>query len=135
MAAAPLEPTSGGDHRHPVIAADSGARPPTISRSFTSHRDRGASAKLVISADVDPLRSVRCQRPAPAAVVVIAFVIKDWRAYESKARMAEKFAGPKGTPRRPVRELGRHKMRPGYPSLGEARAVEMRPSAHSTDMH
>jgi hypothetical protein len=136
MAAAPLEPTSGDDHRHLGIAADNGARALAIFQILQSHREQGASAKLVISAGVDPLRSVRCPRPAPAAVVVVV-VIKEWRAYESKAIMAEKSTVSKSEPRKPGREPRMHKMCTREPAPAEVHAhcAEMRPSAHTTGMH
>jgi hypothetical protein len=49
--------------------------------------------------------------------------------------MAEKSTVSKGEPRMPGREPGMRKMRTREPAPAEARAAEMRPSAHSTDMH
>ena len=87
--------------------------------------------RLVISAGADPLRSVRCPRCTPAAIVVGG--VQEGRAYERKsieAIMAEKPMVSETEPRKPRRESCMRKMRTREPAPAEAHAA-----AHGAEMH
>jgi hypothetical protein len=95
-----------------------------FSRSLTPTETMYAE-RLVISAGVDPLRSVRCPRCTPAAIVVGG--VQEGRAYERKAIeaiMAEKPVVSEAEPRKPRREPSMHKMRTREPAPAEAHAAE-----------
>jgi hypothetical protein len=110
-----------------------------FSRSLTPTETIYAE-RLVISAGVDPLRSVRCPRCTPAAIVVGG--VQEGRAYERKAIeaiMAEKPVVSEAEPRKPRREPSMHKMRTREPAPAEAhaaaRGAEMHSSGNTAGMH
>jgi hypothetical protein len=115
--------------------ARSGNSPDPLRPTETMYAER-----LVISAGVDPLRSVRCPRCTPTAIVVGG--VQEGRAYERKAIeaiMAEKPMVSEAEPRKPRREPSMHKMRTREPAPAEvhaaARGAEMHSSGHTAGMH
>jgi hypothetical protein len=97
---------------------------------------RSRAERLVVSADIDPVQSIRCPHPAPAVIVVAG--VKERPAYERKAieaMVVEKSVVVEAKPR----EAWMAKMRASEPGPCEvhspAHTCETHAPAHAAEMH